>query len=242
VSLNFGLVGPPRLGGANGCAVWEPDGIVDNAEMSRRTIVAAVVIALTVGSALAVALNVRRDQEWAHGGDALTAQAELRMADAVALPDTAVALGYPADEPVALPSSFTQSVVVRVHWRAAAHRSGRYQLIVLDKRVAPPRALPVYGGWKATGGTGSKLGGCILRSRRALRLASRHRPGPGRDRWLDLGWPGGRCARDRLRHPHGGFLVTPTALPITDTAVHLLVSIFYVDESGEVRWARRVAG
>lgn len=165
-------------------------------------IAAAVAIVLGVGSAVAVA-KVRRDREWAHGGDALTVQVQLRLADAQTLPAAATALGHPADEPVLLPSEFPQSVVVRVQWRGPAPGDGSYQLIVLDKRLTPPHPLPVYGGWNANGGTGSKLGECVRETRRALRLARRHRLGPGRNRRLDLDRAGSRCPHDRLRRHHG---------------------------------------
>lgn len=205
-------------------------------------IVAAVVVALGVGSVVAVAFKVRRDREWAHGGDALTAQIQLRLADAQSLPAAAVALGYPADEPVLLPSEFPQSVVVRVQWRGPAHRGGSYQLIVLDKRLTPPRPLPVYGGWNANGGTGSNWAGAYEK------LAEQYDWLAGTASVQDAtgGWTSVGQAVDAPATDPGAltaiFLVPPGDPPVTDTAAHLLVSLFYVDDSGEVRWARRVAG
>jgi len=72
------------------------------------------VLGLGLG-AVGVAAKIRRDAEWAHGGDRLTASAQVRTSDEAGLPATVTALGGPSIESAFLPLG-TQALVVRLQW------------------------------------------------------------------------------------------------------------------------------
>src|SRR5690242_15928486 len=122
--------------------------------MTRRAITilavaAAACVALTVGTVPAVH-KMRRDREWAHGGDTLAATAEVHVAASADYPATVAAFGGPQTT-TAVMDEAKQAVVVRVRWNGPAHGDGLYSLLVLDSRVKPARLLPLRGSWSAGG-------------------------------------------------------------------------------------------
>jgi hypothetical protein len=207
----------------------------------RRALVVAasvVCLALVVG----VAVKVRRDREWAHGGDNLNATAEVRLADGDTLSDTATVLGVPFGEPLQLPEDFRQAIVARVRWTGLARDRGLYQIIVLDKRVTPPRPMPVYGGWDASGGTGAAWSS----SYDVLGDHYGWLEGTGMVRGITGSWTSVGQAVGIPASAEGTvtvvLLVGTDDVPLTDAATETIVTLFYVEDSGEVRWAKRVAG
>jgi hypothetical protein len=100
--------------------------------------------------AVGVAGKIRRDAEWAHGGDRLTASAQVRATDAAGLPATIAALGGPSTESAFLPVG-TQALVIRLRWTGPEYRGGRYNVLLLDRRLRPAPALDPYSAWAAHG-------------------------------------------------------------------------------------------
>ena len=210
--------------------------------MRRPLITVAVAAALCLALAVGTVLKLRRDAEWTHGGDTLDVRAELRLADAETLPQTAVALGYPVDQPVLLPGTARQAVVVRMRWQGPAQLDGRYELIVLDQRETPPRPLPAYGGWNVEGGTGHNSAGAYEKlAERYDWLAGTAAVPDSNGGWLPI-LQAVDSPADETGTVTAIFLVPGDRSRFTETTGQLLVAVFYVDEHGEVRWARRVTG
>ncbi|PGH41285.1 hypothetical protein COO58_25965 [Micromonospora sp. WMMA1996] len=112
-------------------------------------------IALVALMVTATVLHTRREKEWAHGGDAVTVNVDYRSAGKNDVTEAARALGWPVEGERGVLGD--QALVVRVAWTGAS-RDGRFELIALDRRSAPPRVLnPTYGR-DASGDIGSEWG------------------------------------------------------------------------------------
>src|SRR2546423_4448704 len=99
--------GSPRLGTLPDCGA-----------MRRRQGILVLGLCAVLGlglGAVGVAAKIRRDAEWAHGGDRLTASAQVRTSDEAGLPATVTALGGPSIESAFLPLG-THALVVRLQW------------------------------------------------------------------------------------------------------------------------------
>jgi hypothetical protein len=179
------------------------------------------------------------DSESPPQDDGLSVTKEVRLTDAAGLPATVAALGGPVDKPPALPGA-DQAVVARARWTGPDRASGTYQLVVLDNRTTPPRPLPVYVGWDAGGGVGEYwTGGYDKLAARYEWLAGRGSPAaPSRDR-SDRPWAVGAPATAE-GGVAGVYLLDEGIAPFKDPDRELLVVLFFVDASGEVRWARNV--
>lgn len=207
--------------------------------VKRRVVVAAVVV--VVGAVLVAALlvKVRRDREWAHGGDAVRTDVRVRLTDADGLPEALVALGGER-KPAYLPAG-TQAVVVQVAWRGPAHESGTYEVIALDKRMSPARQLDSYYGWDSSGEIGSGWGSSYHVLAERYPWLAGTAPVPTRSG----GFQAAAMAIGTRASAEGAitasFLVGDRRLLMDDPARDVLVALFFVDRSG-VRWAKRVAG
>ena len=206
----------------------------------RRWILALTGVALVAVLVTGVGLKVRRDHEWAHGGDSLRATAKIEVATADTFPATVAALGGPSDAQFALARA--SSVVVRVSWNGPTRTGDSYQLLVLDRRVTPPRPLPVHQGWNARGSTGSHWSGSyeVLAERYdwLARTASvQVQPGTWTSNTMAIDAPAD--ARGQLI---GTFVADEGQLPFDDPSSQVLVALFLVDKDGDVRWAKRIAG
>jgi hypothetical protein len=107
-----------------------------------------IVAALTV-TAVGVVRKVQRDHEWAHGGDRMTVDVEVRLADPGTFDSTIAALGTPPGKSLGLAKA--QAVVAQVTWTGWAASDGWFQLVALDKRESPSRVLAGEGGWTPIG-------------------------------------------------------------------------------------------
>ncbi|MEU8076600.1 hypothetical protein AB0B31_14235 [Catellatospora citrea] len=214
--------------------------------MDRRRTIIASVLATVVAGAAGVLLKVQRDREWAHGGDDVSVAVDLRLADHETFDATVVTLGGPSSHQTGAPPG-SQALVVRASWSEAPSDDGHhYSLIALDKRVFPPRLLSANGAWvagAATESTGSHWSSAYTE------LAEHYD-------WLaktamvtdERGstFPGSAIAAPALS---SGALVatwfTDTAdgrLPLTDPLAEVLIALVYVDDDGDVRWAKRIFG
>jgi hypothetical protein len=205
--------------------------------VKRRMVVAALAAVVAVVLLVALLVKVRREREWAHGGDAVRTDVRVRLADADGLPEALVALGG-TRKPAYLPDG-TQAVVVQVVWRGPAHKSGSYQVIALDKRVTPARQLDAYYGWNSSGETGSGWAGSyrVLAQRYAwLAGTAPVRTPSGEVQAMAIG--GRATVKGEIT---ASFLVGDGSLVMDDPARDLLVALFFDDGSG-VRWAKRITG
>jgi hypothetical protein len=203
--------------------------------------VAATVLLVVAG---VVVLRVQREREWGQGGDRLTAQVEVALATQDTFDDVAVRLGVPPGEATRFQGA-DQSVVVQVRWSGSSHSGGSFELIVLDGRVTPPRPLAADAGWTSQGGTGSNWAG-------AYAALAEH-----------YDWLGGTAEADFIDgNGVSDFQATavgaPAAaagtatawfrqwgagpIPFADANRGVIVALIYVDDGGEVRWAKRIFG
>lgn len=171
--------------------------------------------------------------------DELSVTKEVRLSDAAGLPDAVGALGGPVDKPPPLPGP-DQALVVRVHWSGPDRGDGWYQLMVLDNRVEPARALPVLVGWNERGEPGNYWTGGYdaLAARYEWLTGVTPTPDPSNDTTSRPRAVGTRATAE------GGigavFLLDEQTPPFTDPDREVLVVLFYVDGSGQVRWAKNV--
>jgi hypothetical protein len=198
---------------------------------------AALVAALAAG-----AVHVRRDHEWSHGGDKVKVTVETELATEATFPDVTSRLGVPAGEATAVLAA-GQSVVVRVTWSGATN-GGRFQLVALDGRVTPPRVLAADSGQVSDGTTGSNW-------------ASAYDVLPDHYDWLADVAPENHTdtyGMNSMPTAAVGAPATPTGtatawfhqpgdnpLPFRDPT-QVVIALIKVDKSGDVRWAKRVAG
>ncbi|WP_412741108.1 hypothetical protein [Krasilnikovia sp. MM14-A1259] len=189
-------------------------------------------------------LHVQREREWTQGGDQLTVRAEVVLATHDTFGGVVAGLGVPAGEATRSENA-DQSVVVHVRWSGSPHSDGSFELIALDRRVFPARPLAADGGWNSEGGTGSDWAG-------AYEALAQH-----------YDWLSGVAAANYT--DANGMNTFPTAavnapaaedgtvtawfrqwgegtIPFTDPAGEIVVAMFYVDDKGQVRWARRIYG
>lgn len=217
--------------------------VCDNAAV-RRAVIASVVAAAVLVVAGVVLLRVQREREWADGGDRLTVHVEVSLATQDTFEDVAVRLGAPPRTATRLHSA-SQSVVVRVRWSASAHSDGSFQLLALDGRVTPPRPLAADGGWNSEGATGSNWAG-------AYETLAQHYDwlaGVAEANYTDVnGMTNFPTAAVDAPATEAG---TATAwfrqwgdgpIPFADAKRDIVVALSYVDDGGEVRWARRIFG
>ena len=212
--------------------------------MKRSIIVAVSAVAVTAGLAGVGLSHVQREREWAHGGDGLAVDVAVAVATDKTFDDVVVRLGAPPGVATRWQEA-EQSVVVRVNWSGFALSDGHFELITLDGRVSPPRPLAADGGWNAEGSTGSNWAGAYEA------LAQRY------------DWLGGIVQADYTGID--GMTEFPTAavdarattsgtatawfrqwedgsIPFGDPAREIVVAVVHVDDSGEVRWAKRAFG
>jgi hypothetical protein len=215
--------------------------------MTRRstTILAtatAACVVLTVGTVLAV-YKIRRDREWAHGGDTLAATAEVHVAAPADYPATVAAFGGPRTT-TAVMDEAKQAVVVRVRWSGPAHDDGSYNLLVLDSRMKPAQLLPLRGSWSAGGREtydGWEGAYDALAEHYAWLAGIAHgdsghtQPDGSAYALRATGIPA--TAQGEL---DGVYFIDGGRPPFAGTG-GVLVALFYEDDSG-VRWAKRVTG
>ncbi|MEV8503320.1 hypothetical protein AB0368_00655 [Actinoplanes sp. NPDC051475] len=197
---------------------------------SRRTLI-AIAAAATVLVAGAMFSHVRRDREWAHGGDQVTFDAEVAITTAEDFDREVVRLGAPPGEATRWEAA-EQTVVARVRWSGLPESINSLQVIALDKRVSPPKPLIPDGGWNSAGGTGSGWEGAyeplaehydwLRRVAGPDAIAAVDAPGAGSGTvtaWFRQQADATRAGRDDI-----------------------VLAVFSVDDDGEVRWARRIFG
>ncbi|GAA1364288.1 hypothetical protein [Catellatospora chokoriensis] len=214
--------------------------------MDRRRKVIATVLAIAVAGAVGVLLKVQRDREWAHGGDDVDVVVDLRLAGNETFDATVVMLGGPSRHQTGAPLG-TQALVVRASWSEAPSDNGHhYALIALDKRVSPPRLLGANGAWVVGGapeGTGSHWSS-------AYTELAEHYDWLARTAMVTdergVSFPGSAIIAPALS---SAALVatwfTDTAdgrPPLADPQAEVLIALVYVDDDGEVRWAKRIFG
>jgi hypothetical protein len=203
----------------------------------KRLIVAglgAVAAAAVVAGVVLLGAGREREREWAHGGDRLAVGVEVALADRATFESVAVRLGVPPGQATRPPGA-DQFVVVRIRWAGPSPLDGSMAVMLLDKRVTPPRPLAAEAGWIANGGTGSTWGSSYevlarkydwLRGISAadLPIASVAAPAPSGTvtAWFRQ-WGAG-------------------SVPFADPAAEVLVALAHQDEDGEFRWARRIYG
>jgi hypothetical protein len=215
-----------------------------DAAVKRWAVRVAAVLVVAVAVGAATALHLRREREWAHGGDDVAVEVHAVVATEETFDDVAVRLGVPPGEAVRY-SGAAQSIVVRVRWTGMVPTGGWFQMMVLDKRFDPGQLLAVDGSWGSEGGGGGNWASSyeILASRYAWLS------GVARELYVD--------PPRMYRQPTAAVSAAATgsgtvtgwyrqwrdgALPIDDPATDTLVALVLVDEDGEVRWARRVYG
>ena len=206
--------------------------------------IASVAVAAVLVVAGVVLLRVQREREWAHGGDRLTVHGEVALAAQDTFEDVAVRLGAPPGKATRVQSA-DQSVVVQVGWSGSPHSEGSFELIALDGRVTPPRPLAADGGWNSEGATGSNW-------------ASAYEALAEQYDWLD-GVAGANYtdANGLTNFPTAAVDAPATEagtvtawfrqwsdgpIPFADPKRDVVVALVYCDDSGEVRWARRIFG
>ncbi|GIF01911.1 hypothetical protein [Paractinoplanes rishiriensis] len=219
----------------------------------KRLVFAVLVLVVAVAGIL----HVRREREWAHGGAGIDVSVDAVVATAQTFDDTVVRFGVPPGEAVRYVGA-AQSLVVRVRWSGVQPAGGWFQVMVLDKRVNPGRLLTVDSSWSSEGASGGNWAGTyeILAERydwlggvaEELYVDAdgwNHQPtaaasAPATESGTMTAWY--RQIR-RGQHPRHGEPQPPDdTIPITDPAKDTLVAMVFVDEEGEVRWARRIFG
>ena len=116
----------------------------------------AAALVLLVASTVGVVLKVRRDHEWAHGGDRMVVTVQTLLANPQSFRDAIAALGVPALESSGLAQA--QAVVAKVTWSGWMPDDGHFQLVALDRRTSPPRVLAGDGGWTSVEVVGNPSG------------------------------------------------------------------------------------
>nr|WP_249412211.1 hypothetical protein [Micromonospora endophytica] len=194
-----------------------------------RWVVALVSVTVAV---LATVDHARQREREQHGSpDAVTVTVEAMLPAAHQVADLAAAYGWRNGATVDGDPD-NQSVLLRLRW-SGPELPGNYQVMLLDKRLTPPRVVPPFDGWDAVGGTGFNWADSYEQ------LADRY------------DWLAGAASRpessDSLRTPDNlgavgtravadGSLVAlfrmgTGAAPLTDPA-DLLVAFCHVDETG----------
>ncbi|MFS8477757.1 MAG: hypothetical protein FWJ93_02060 [Micromonosporaceae bacterium] len=211
--------------------------------MASRGGGAAALIVIIV-AVLGLTSLAHRKREWVHGGAEVSVSKQLRVADLAHLPDAVAELGGPWDKPPHLPG-VTQGLVLRLDWTGPGG-GGRYHVIVLDNRARPPCPLPPFVVWTFDP-NGDLLPAETTDWTGAYDTLAEHYL------WLvgtasTQDASGDEAPRNRAvavpATTSGSvlaiYLVDKGTPPFTDPAAEVLVVLFYVDGSGEVRWARSV--
>ncbi|HEX5598542.1 MAG TPA: hypothetical protein VFX61_21365 [Micromonosporaceae bacterium] len=203
----------------------------------------AAAVALVLYAVVAV-LKVQRDREWAHGGDDVKVHVEVALTTEDTFEDVVVRLGAPPGETTRYIGA-EQTIVVQASWTDSPYDSGWFQLLVLDKRVVPPRPLAVDGGWNANGPTGSNWASAY----EVLAEQYEWLRGVSSANFTDAS--GVSTFRTAAVDAPATTAGTMTAwfwqwgdgqIPLAEVTTEVMVVLFYVDDSGEVRWARRSLG
>jgi hypothetical protein len=207
-------------------------------------IVGAIAAVVLVVAGTAVFLRVQREREWAHGGDQLSVHAEVVLTTQDTFESVVVGFGVPPGEATRVEDA-DQTVVVQVRWSGSPYSDGSFELIALDRRVFPPRPLAADGGWTSEGGTGSDWAGAY----EALAQHYDWLSGTAEANYTDV--------NDETEFPSAAVGAPATEsgtmtawfrqwsegqIPFTDPAREIAVALFYVDDKGEVQWARRIFG
>lgn len=208
----------------------------------KRAVIAGAATAVVLAATL-TAVHLRREHEWSHGGDDVTVAVSSELATRATFAQVTERLGASPGEATTLVTA-DQALVVRVTWSGATP-TGSFQVVALDARVDPPQVLAADGGRTSTGATGSHWAGAYEE------LASRY------------DWLRGVAAANYT--DANGMNSMPTAavgapatdsgsvtawfrpmgtapVPLKDATREVIVALIKVDDDGEVRWARRVAG
>lgn len=206
-----------------------------------RRVVLLVVLGLVAVGVVTWVQRAQRAGEWQHGGDDVTVDAAVTTPSAQDFPTVLAQLGGPADE--AAPGG-AQPVVAHVSWDGTPSSGGTYAFVLLDGRVAPPAPLHGYGGWwrgdpAGAQGTGPHWDGRydVLGEHYGWLAGTRSvRTGAGwTDRAEALGVPATEKGEATL-----AYFLDRNDLPVGSPAHELRLALVFVDEDGEVRWARRV--
>jgi hypothetical protein len=204
----------------------------------------AAALIIIVVAVLGLTSLAHRKREWTHGGAAVSVSKDLRVADPAHLPEVVAALGGPWDKPPHLPG-VTQGLVLRLDWTGPGG-GGRYHVIVLDNRARPACPVPPFVAWtfaangelqpaETTDWTGAydTLAEHYVWLVGAVSTQDASGDGAPRNRAVTV--PATTSGSLLAIH-----LVDGDTPPFTDPAAEVLVVLFYVDDSGEVRWARSV--
>ena len=203
---------------------------------SRTRVLVVAGVGLLVIGVLAVLRDHRRDQEWQHGGDPVTAQARVIATAPSGFGDALVAVGETPEPGV---SSAEQMYVVHVSWEGSPDSDGSYQFILLDGRLSPPKPIAGYGAWSDGSDEGANWSGAyeVLPDHYSwlAGTASRHTA----DGWTNdsdaLGVSAGRSGQANL-----AFMLGRDDLPTAQPAEDLLLAMVFVADDGDVRWAKQV--
>jgi hypothetical protein len=203
----------------------------------------AIAAAGVAAVAVATTVTVRevRQHEWAHGGDALTATAEITLATKDTFEATVTRMGVPAGQATRY-VDFEQTIVAHVAW-SGGPPGDTLAMILLDGRVTPPRPLAAEGTWSRGEMTGSQWAGAyeVLPDHYdylAGVASALHTDDLGLNRMPSAAVDGGSSDGGTVTawfHQWGD-----GPIPFTDPSREIVVALVDQDSGGEVRWARRV--
>jgi len=198
-----------------------------------------LVVALVAAVVLAVVwIDHRgRENEWRHGGDAVTVHSQIQGTDAAGFGDALAAAGGDRDAAVV---GAQQGFVLKVTWSGTPKSGGYYQFVLLDGRVSPARPVRAATGWSDGRAVGPNWAGAYESLHEhyswLARTASQKQP--------DGSFAGDIDALGVPAKPRGSatlaYWIDKDAVPSTDPAGDLRLAMFFVDSDGEVRWAREI--
>jgi hypothetical protein len=197
----------------------------------------AAVLVLVLVAAFFWVRHERRNDEWRHGGDDVTVQAQIQATDAAGFGDALAAAGGDRDGAVV---DAEQGLVVRVTWTGTPGADGYYQFVLLDNRVSPAHLVRAASASAGGKGFGPNWAGAYDELHKHYSwlagTASKQRPdGSFSDDTDALGVPAKHHGSAALAYWFG-----KPSIPTTDPPHDLRLAMFYVDADGEVRWAREI--
>lgn len=204
---------------------------------ARLALGVAAVLVLAAGTLTLWLRHHDRDQEWAHGGDRVSAHAQIEATGVAQFGDALAAAGVPREPGM---SQARQMFVVRVSWSGTPAGGGDYQFILLDDRLQPAKPIHAYGVWGQGMATGPNWASAYdTLAERYPWLARTASQGNASEGWTNdteaLGLPATPTGEGTL-----AFWLGKGELPTTQPDRHLVLAMAFVDADGEVRWARKV--